>query len=217
MRGAAVESADTSRRNSIKMKAKTVFLAIFSLSILVFLVSWYFRFLFGYVGAMHLAMLSLALFYLFNRDLKSFFKEVGLPGNIKTNIIYTVGGLVALILVLIPMSFVLSFIGMNDQHKVVEVANTLPLSVLAIAVLLAPISEEFFFRGFLSSRFGVLISSVIFGLFHFAYGSIVEVVGAFLVGIVFAVVYKRSGSIIPPIAIHMSYNLASIALLRGFL
>lgn len=193
---------------------KTIFLALFLISILVFIPFYYLNIILIYVGAMHFAILSLALYLLYDKDLKAFLKRIGFPGSLKTNFLYTFGGLIATVLVLLILSSAFELIGMNDQDQVAKVAKSLPLFVLAIAVFFAPLSEELFFRAYLSSRFGVFISSLIFGLIHFAYGSIVEMAGAFAIGIVLAIVYKRSGSIIPPILIHMIYNFFSIIVLR---
>ena len=82
------------------------------------------------------------------------------------------------------------------------------------AALGAPVTEELFFRGLLTSRFGILVSSAVFGLMHFAYGSMVEVVGAFLIGIVLAATFKQSKSITPCILAHMAYNALAIAVMR---
>jgi hypothetical protein len=179
---------------------------------------------------MHLALLSLGLYLIYDKDLKGFLEKVGVPGDIKRNIIFTVIGLASLFIVLIAMTVAFTFFGINDQQKVVDIANDLPLPILALAIFFAPFSEEFFFRAMLISRIerihghfqiphaafsAVLFSSLIFGMFHFAYDSVVEIVGAFLIGLVLALIYKRSGSIIPAIAVHMIYNFGSIIVMRG--
>jgi membrane protease YdiL (CAAX protease family) len=165
---------------------------------------------------MHLAILSLALYFIYEKDLPTFLKRFGIPGNLKRNALYVVAGLGGIFITLTILTVVFLSLGISDHQNVINVANALPLYVLLFAIIFAPISEEFFFRAFLSNKIGIIPSSIIFGIFHFAYGSVVEIVGAFLIGLILAIAYKRSGSIIPSIAIHLIYNLIAVAFLRGF-
>jgi uncharacterized protein len=84
-----------------------------------------------------------------------------------------------------------------------------------MVVCVAPVAEEFFFRGFfyraLRTRYPVLIAAAIdgalFGLIHFA-GSdswlILPPLAA--LGFMFCLVYERTGSIYPVIALHAINN-----------
>jgi membrane protease YdiL (CAAX protease family) len=81
------------------------------------------------------------------------------------------------------------------------------LSVLDI-VLIAPIIEEIFFRGFLltslTTRFSIknsiLISSAIFGIVH------TDLIGATIFGIVLSIIYLKAKSLYAPIIIHIANN-----------
>jgi len=87
------------------------------------------------------------------------------------------------------------------------------------AGLLAPISEELYFRGLLHgwfrSRFGfwvrVLLSSTLFGLAHF--DSLAVVASSFVLGVANALLYERSKSIWVPIAMHALTNSVAVILL----
>jgi membrane protease YdiL (CAAX protease family) len=197
------------------MKARNVFLALLVISFLLFIGSRLLGNLFGYTLALHLGMLSFALFFLYGKGKADFFKKLGIPGEWKKNALYVMGGLVAIFASLIALTIAFNLLGLNDQAQVVKVASNLPLEVLLLAVFLAPFSEEMLFRGLLSPRFGIVLSSVAFAIVHVAYGSIVEIGGAFVIGLILATVFRKSGSIIPCIAIHMIYNTLSIAVLRG--
>lgn len=78
-----------------------------------------------------------------------------------------------------------------------------------IAVIMAPIVEEFLFRGVLLHRFtikwgikwGVLTSSIIFGLLHS------DIIGAFIFAIVMCILYIKTASILVPILAHMVNNM----------
>ena len=79
---------------------------------------------------------------------------------------------------------------------------------LIFAAVIEPINEEIFFRGFLSTRIGIMPSAIIFGLAHYSYNSTfgVEVIAAFAFGIISAYVYKRTGSVYPGIIAHILIN-----------
>jgi membrane protease YdiL (CAAX protease family) len=81
--------------------------------------------------------------------------------------------------------------------------------------VVAPISEETFFRGFIFGGFrqrlsfplAALLSGAIFGLFHYTgSGSLTVIPQLAFLGIVFAWVYEETGSIYPTIALHMINN-----------
>jgi membrane protease YdiL (CAAX protease family)/uncharacterized RDD family membrane protein YckC len=91
-----------------------------------------------------------------------------------------------------------------------------------LIIVVAPISEEIFFRGFIFGGFrrslgflgAALLSAAIFGLFHFTGASSLGVVPqlAFL-GFALSWVYERTGSIYPTIALHMVNNAFAFAVL----
>jgi membrane protease YdiL (CAAX protease family) len=96
---------------------------------------------------------------------------------------------------------------------------TLVLAAILVIVV-APICEEFFFRGFffkaLRSRFSLiaaaLIDAVVFGAVHYTGSqtlSVLPVLAA--LGFVFCMLYERTGSIVPGIAVHAVNNSISYA------
>jgi membrane protease YdiL (CAAX protease family) len=89
-------------------------------------------------------------------------------------------------------------------------------------VCVAPVAEEFFFRGFfyraLRSRYPVLgaaaIDGLLFGVIHYDFSTaegllLVPPLGA--LGFVFCLVYERTGSIYPVIALHALNNAIAYA------
>ncbi|MBI5046872.1 CPBP family intramembrane metalloprotease [Candidatus Micrarchaeota archaeon] len=198
------------------MNAKQFFLLLLVFSLIGFVILvLFFRDNYLYDGALHLGMFSLALYGLWDKNLKTTLKKIGVPGEIKTNILYFTGGLIALFTILFILGVVAMVAGFNDQSKVVDKIGALPWYILALAIFLAPVTEELLFRAFLVPRIGILFSALVFGIVHFSYGSIVEIVGVTAVGLLFGFIFKKSKSIIPTIAIHMVYNLLSIAIVKG--
>jgi hypothetical protein len=89
---------------------------------------------------------------------------------------------------------------------------TLPALLLASGIL-APLSEELFFRGVLytglsnsfGSAIGIMVSSAIFTVLHGDFSLAALLI--FIAGIVFALLYKKSGSLMVPIIAHGVHNL----------
>jgi CAAX protease family protein len=108
-------------------------------------------------------------------------------------------------------------VGQPKQEDIAESFGTVPIQVLLI-VIAAPISEEVCFRGMLYGglrerlpRIGAaLLSAGVFGGLHAATGlSAVPPLIAF--GFILALLYERTGSIVPGIVLHAMNN--SVALL----
>jgi membrane protease YdiL (CAAX protease family) len=86
-----------------------------------------------------------------------------------------------------------------------------PWWLLAAGILVAPVVEELFFRGFvfagLRGRYGwpkaALVSSALFAVIHLQPLAIPPV---FIMGTIFAILYQRSGSLWPAILMHLATN-----------
>jgi membrane protease YdiL (CAAX protease family) len=104
-----------------------------------------------------------------------------------------------------------------EQKDIAEGFGTIPVQVLLIVVA-APISEEVCFRGMLFGglrerlpRIGAaLLSGAIFGALHAVTG-VSAVPPLIMFGFVLALLYEKTGSIVPGILLHMLNN--SVALL----
>ena len=119
------------------------------------------------------------------------------------------------------------FVGHDPKNDLAEMAAMFrgswwPVGLLVIGIG-APLSEELLFRGFLQSalvqsRLGywgaTFITTTIWTALHAGY-SIVGLVEVFIIGIVFAIMLRVTGSLRVPIVCHAIYN-TGIALLLIF-
>jgi len=165
-------------------------------------------------GGIHLALISAALFFLWKKDVRTTLANAGFRGSIKDNLIFAAIGLSALFILLIFLGIVSIGFGFNDQRNVSAKVDTLPLLVLAFAVIGAPFTEELFFRAFMVPRVGIIISAILFGILHFTYGSVVEILGAFMIGTLLGALFRMSKSIVPCILVHLVYNLFSLTAMK---
>ena len=92
--------------------------------------------------------------------------------------------------------------------------------VVMLAGVIAPLTEEIFFRGFLQGALAQLFRSrwiaiigtaAIFSMFHMPLENIPAL---FFLGVVLGYAYEKSGSLYRPMAIHMVFN--SLSLLTAF-
>ena len=92
--------------------------------------------------------------------------------------------------------------------------------LLVVVALIAPFSEEIFFRGFLYSAFkkswgvnaGLFLSSFLFALVHLEIYSFIPLM---IIGWILAYMFEKTKSLIPAIFLHGVYNLILILILLG--
>jgi len=139
------------------------------------------------------------------------------PGIIKETLLATAACLmVAFVWVWFYQSSAI-FDGYREtQESPFGAGDVSPYLLLLLAVVAAPLIEEPLFRGFVcrtmlgfwSRKQAIFASALVFAIVH--PGSSFPPV--FLVGICTAVLYSRSGSIVPGIILHALYNLGMISM-----
>ncbi len=88
-----------------------------------------------------------------------------------------------------------------------------PLDIILIAAA-SGFCEEVFFRGVLQQQFGLIIASLIFGLFHYGRKYLIYTVWAALAGMLLGASMEWSHSLWVPILAHALNNLLSIGMVR---
>lgn len=104
----------------------------------------------------------------------------------------------------------------NAIKQLLERGDTMTLVMLGLsAVLIAPLTEEIIFRGFLfrnlrdtvGKGLAAVLSGLVFGLVHLHPTLILPLTG---LGIALALLYEWTGSLWVPIAAHMAFNLLTL-------
>lgn len=107
---------------------------------------------------------------------------------------------------------------LQEFRATVEAGDSRQVLMFALtATVLAPVTEEILFRGVffggLATRWGffpaALASSVVFGGVHFSLSASFPL---FLVGLILCYLYRRTGSIYPPIVYHAIFNGVTLAI-----
>jgi membrane protease YdiL (CAAX protease family) len=99
--------------------------------------------------------------------------------------------------------------------------TTFPLVLLFGGAVVAPFVEEVFFRGFVFTGFSrkwdwkkaALVSAGLFALAHVVPTSFPPI---FILGLIFAFLYRTSGSIWPAILMHMLFNTVNLLAVYAF-
>lgn len=89
------------------------------------------------------------------------------------------------------------------------------LGAVVVACVIAPLAEEIFFRGFMYAGLrdgwgfvaGVAVSALVFSIFHMSLSTLLPIA---VMGVVFALLYERSNSLWPCVALHAAVNLIGV-------
>lgn len=104
----------------------------------------------------------------------------------------------------------------EEYLEIMEALYSAPLAVQVISlVVLTPVCEELVFRGLIFRRLreraafmhAALNSAIVFGLMHM---NLVQMIYGTLLGMVFAYVYEKYGSVKAPITAHIAANFISV-------
>ena len=103
-------------------------------------------------------------------------------------------------------------------------STTALVAVALLVCVAAPIAEEIFFRGFCFTAFrrwigvagGAIVSGAIFGAIHAGSSDVVFLVPLAVFGVVLALLYHRTGSLLPCIVLHALNNSLALGVTQGW-
>jgi membrane protease YdiL (CAAX protease family) len=93
-----------------------------------------------------------------------------------------------------------------EVPQLVRAIVELPLLVRVALVCSAGFFEEIFFRSFLQSRGGLVLSTVLFTASHASYGMPLMLVGVFAVSVVLGIAFRKRGDVVPCIVAHAVFD-----------
>jgi membrane protease YdiL (CAAX protease family) len=110
-----------------------------------------------------------------------------------------------------------ALVGAPEQEDIAEAFGPVPVQILLI-VFAASVSEEICFRGMLFGGLrerlprwaAALISASVFGALH-AFTGVSAVPPLIAFGVSMALLYERTGSVVPGVVLHMLNNSAALA------
>lgn len=119
----------------------------------------------------------------------------------------------AMVLVSIAISISFVYIGMGeDTAKVTQTIMSAQLWQVLIILIIGPIIEEIFFRGYLQKKTNLITASAAFSYFHVLYGSVSELAGAFILGLMLGKAFEKTKNLYIPVLSHYLYNFTVLAI-----
>lgn len=108
----------------------------------------------------------------------------------------------------------------SKVEQLVRSGNISSNILLIVVTIVAPFSEEIFFRGYLYSAFkkawgvnaGLFLSALLFALAHLEIYSFIPI---FIIGWILAYIFEKTKSLFPVIFLHAVYNLILILIMLG--
>jgi membrane protease YdiL (CAAX protease family) len=141
---------------------------------------------------------------------------------------YIISIILIYVVLFIGLIFINSFLfllGSNKPStKLLEFAAILRGNkfLLIFTALTAGVVEELIFRGYLQPRLelifknpylAIIISSILFGALHYRYGTVINVIVPFFIGLVFSYYYWKYRNITVIIITHFLWDLISMLVL----
>ena len=116
-------------------------------------------------------------------------------------------------------TFVLNNLGLSSHSILLTLKNFSVLNIVLLyisTVLLAPITEELFFRGIILRRLGIkhntqkaiIVSSFVFSILHFD----INFFTLFFLGIILSILYYQTKTLIVPMVFHACYNFIIVSI-----
>lgn len=138
------------------------------------------------------------------------FKKINLKREIPLSVFY----LLLLFGAAILIGAVFYSLGFGeDMSQVPSALKQVGILEILIVMLIGSFVEEIFFRGYLQRKTNIWVASFIFAYFHIVYGSLTELVGAFFLGMILGIAFKKTNNLFVPILSHVLYNIIVIALI----
>ena len=176
-------------------------------------------------GIQTVLMLAVVWFFAIFRR-KSNLRDLGLRYySIAKTIWYSFLSLLAIFFVSFLYMFLMnSLFGIENPGSKIEILvgnRSISSNILLVVVaVIAPFSEEVFFRGFLYSAFkkswgvnvALLLSSFLFAIVHLELYSFIPLI---IIGWLLAYLFEKTKSLLMPIFLHGVYNLILILILLG--
>lgn len=162
--------------------------------------------------SLYAAMLAVVFFSIRKPRLSRFFKAVSLKKPRWPDLPNAIVFAGILIVASIAVAAVFTSMGWEkDLEKVPDALKQSPVISLFIIITAASIIEEIFFRGFLQPRTSILFSAFVFSYFHIIYGSLTELAGTFVLGLILGKQFQRTKSLFPCMLSHFIYNSLTLA------
>ena len=139
------------------------------------------------------------------------FVAQNVPRELGLGLLLGVGAWIAVLAGIMALGLLLYALGAEDAvpkqpPALIPFIAGLPIWVKILISLSAGVVEEWFFRGFLQPRMGLLLSTALFALAHFSYGQPFMLIGITLLSLIYGLLVKWRQNIWPAVAAHTLFD-----------
>ena len=139
------------------------------------------------------------------------FVAPNIPQELGLGLLLGVGAWVAVLAGIMLIGLLLMALGADEAlpkqpPALIPFIAGLPIWVKILISLSAGTVEEWFFRGFLQPRMGLLLSTLLFALAHFSYGQPFMLIGVTLLSLIYGLLVKWRQNIWVAIAAHTLFD-----------
>lgn len=170
------------------------------------------------------AWLGIIYLYVTRREKQPLLLWPEQPGTIEFYAASVAGILGTLLIGVSIISRLVMYLGLHKQAEALYMIAHYDLWLKVFISFTAAVVEELIFRGYLMSRlrllsksavWPIIISSVLFGLAHIRWGTVLNVIGPMFIGFVFACYYQKYRNIKVLILCHFIWDIVSLLLLSN--
>lgn len=162
-------------------------------------------------------MLAVVVISVGGQNVHQLLKRLGFDHiELSKDVTYAIAFTGALLVASIAIQFAFYSIGMaEDVQRVADQIAQFDLNEIIVLVTVASIVEEIFFRGFIQRHTNILVAAFLFSYFHIIYGSLAELIGTFVLGVLLGIEYAKRSNVFAPILSHLFYNLMTVTVVYG--
>lgn len=142
--------------------------------------------------------------------------------NIEKGILWGIITVIIAFVIIIIIGGVLQLLGfdLTDTSNIPQLELYFSIPSILILIIIQPIAEEIFFRGFLLDKINkilgknnaIILTSILFGLAHLSYGNIYPAFLTFIIGLLLAILVIKTNNLYSSIVAHIIFNIASFSI-----
>jgi len=160
-------------------------------------------------------------YYIINGyNLKNIFLHLKLKKeNINNSILWGIITVIIAFTLIAIIGILFQFFGVDltDSSNIPQLEQYFTIPTILILIIIQPIGEEIFFRGFLLDKFhnlfgntaAIIITSILFGIAHLSYGNIYPAVLTSIIGLLLALLVIKTNNLYAAIIAHILFNVIS--------
>ena len=158
-----------------------------------------------------------------NETLKGFFSRIKLHlKNLDMVILWAVIAVIIGYAIVFAAGYLMTIYNQNleDVSNIPDLELIFSLPSILILIIIQPVGEEIFYRGFLldkitalsSEKTAIITTGCLFGIAHITYANLYPAIFTALLGMVFAYAVVKTKNLMTGILAHIAYNVISILL-----